>query len=140
MAGLKTKQQIDDPFAANATSIAETGPVATDYTTLLTGSYWGGAEVTNKPVFVTYSFDAVAPPSDANNLSPSAYATFQAFTAAQQAQAVAALTEWSSASTVAGGGSGIIFLQVAPGKGDINFAAYDFSSAPNASGAGGEGF
>src|SRR5471030_959487 len=83
----------------------------TDYTTLLTGSYWSGAEVTGQPVFVTYSFDAVAPASDAANLAPSAYATFTPFTAAQQVEARQALTDWSSSSTIAGGGSGIIFLQ-----------------------------
>ncbi|MDQ2861736.1 MAG: M10 family metallopeptidase C-terminal domain-containing protein, partial [Pseudomonadota bacterium] len=113
---------------------------ATDYTTLLTGSYWSGAEVTGQPVFITYSFDATAPASDAGNLAPSAYATFTPFTAAQQAQAQQALTDWSSASTIAGGGSAIIFLEVAPGKGDINFAAYNFSSDPNAKYSGGEGF
>ncbi len=105
----------------------------TDYTALLTGSYWNGIEVTGKPVFVTYSFDSTAPASDAANLSASAYATFTPFTAAQQTEAQQALQEWSS-------NSGIIFLQVAPGKGDINFAAYDFSSDPNAQFAGGMGF
>jgi Ca2+-binding RTX toxin-like protein len=113
---------------------------ATDYTTLLSGSYWSGAETPGQPVFVTYSFDATAPASDVGNLSASALATFTPFTAAQQAEAIQALTDWSSASVQPGGGSGIIFLQVAPGKGDINFAAYDFSSDPNAKYAGGEAF
>jgi len=113
---------------------------ATDYTTLLTGSYWSGAEVTGQPVFITYSFDATAPASDAGHLNASAYATFTPYTAAQQAQAQQALTEWSSASKVAGGGSGIIFLQVAPGKGDINFASYNFTSDPDTTDAGGEGY
>jgi Ca2+-binding RTX toxin-like protein len=113
---------------------------ATDYTTLLTGSYWSGAEVTGQPVFITYSFDATAPASDSGRLAASAYATFTPFTAAQQAETQQALTEWSSASKVAGGGSGVVFLQVAPGKGDINFAAYNFSSDPNAKFSGGEGF
>ena len=108
-------------------------PTATDYTTLLTGSYWSGAGVTGEPVFVTYSFDATAPASDQSNLNATAYATFTPFTAAQQAEAQQALGEWSAA-------SGVIFLQVAPGQGDINFASYDFSSDPNASGSGGEGF
>ncbi len=115
-------------------------PFATDYTTLLSGSYWGGPEVTNNPVFITYSFAATAPPSDAYNLSPSAYATFTPYTAAQKAQAQQALAEWSSASTVVGGGSGITFLEVEPGQGDINFAAYDFSTDYYASGAGGMAF
>ena len=112
---------------------------ATDYTTLLTGSYWNGAETPGQPVFVTYSFDATAPPSDASHLTASAYATFTPFTAAQQAEAQQALKDWSSSSTIAGGGSGVIFLQVAPGEGDINFAAYNFSTDPAAE-AGGEGY
>ncbi|MBA3811719.1 MAG: M10 family metallopeptidase C-terminal domain-containing protein [Caulobacteraceae bacterium] len=113
---------------------------ATDYTTLLTGSYWSGAEIAAKLVFVTYSFDTTAPASDAGHLAPSALATFTAYTAAQQAQARQALAEWSSASTVAGGGSGIVFLEVPSGQGDINFASYDFTSDPNARYSGGEGY
>jgi len=112
---------------------------ATDYTTLLTGSYWSGAEVT-APVFVTYSFDTTSQTADDGQLASSALATFTPFTAAQQAEAQQALSEWSSTSTTAGGGSGIIFLEVPSGQGDINFAAYDFASDPNFSGAGGEGF
>src|ERR1700719_2969037 len=114
---------------------------ATDYTTLLTGSYWSGAKpAAPQPVFITYSFDTTAPASDAGHLAASALATFTPFTAAQQAEAKQALTDWSSASTIAGGRSGVIFLQVAPGQGDINFAAYDFTSDPNARNSGGEGY
>ena len=108
-------------------------PYATDYTTLLSGSYWSGAEIVGQPVFVTYSFDATAPAADQNNLAPSAYATFRPFTAAEQGEAQQALAEFSAS-------SGLVFLQVAPGKGDINLAAYDFSSDPNAAGSGGMGF
>src|SRR6185437_5121376 len=108
-------------------------PTVTNYTALLTGSYWNGIEVAHQPAFVTYSFDATAPASDQSTLSPSAYATFTPFTAAQQHEAQQALGEWSS-------NSGLIFLQVAPGKGDINFVSYDFSTDPNCSGAGGVGF
>src|SRR6516165_12199530 len=104
-----------------------------DYTALLTGDYWGGIEITDHPVFVTYSFDTTAPASDASHLAASAYATFTPFTAAQQAEAQQALANW-------GTNSGIVFLQAAPGQGDINFAAYDFSSDPNFSGAGGVGY
>ena len=89
-----------------------------DYTALLTGDYWGGIEITDHPVFVTYSFDTTAPASDASHLAGSAYATFTPFTAAQQAEAQQALANW-------GTNSGIVFLQAAPGQGDINFAAYD---------------
>ncbi len=109
------------------------GPYATDYTTLLTGSYWNGIQVSGRPVFITYSFDTTAPPSDASRLNASAYATFTPYTAAQQTQAQSALADWSNA-------SGITFLQVAPGQGDINFASYNFASDPSVSGVAGEGF
>jgi serralysin len=105
----------------------------TDYTSLLTGSYWNGIEVAGQPAFVTYSFDATAPASDAGHLSASAYATFRPFTAAEQSQAQTALSEWSA-------NSGVVFLQVAAGKGDINFAAYDFSTDNTYKNAGGIGF
>ncbi len=105
----------------------------TDYTALLTGASWSGIEVLNTPNFVTYSFDTTAPASDASVLAPSAYATFTPFTAAQQSSAQAALGEWAA-------NSGLVLEQVAPGKGDINFAAYNFSTDPNFSGAGGLGY
>ena len=101
---------------------------ATDYTTLLTGSYWSGAQVTGQPVILTYSFLATKPSADPHGLGAT-LDTFSAFTADQQAQTQQALARWSSV-------SGVIFEQVAPGKGDINFAAYDLGS----SGPGGEGF
>ncbi len=108
-------------------------PNVTDYTSLLTGSYWNGIEVAGQPAFVTYSFDSTAPASDAKTLSASAYATFRPFTATEQSQAQAALSEWSA-------NSGVVFLQAAPGKGDVNFAAYNFTGDPNYGSAGGIGF
>jgi Ca2+-binding RTX toxin-like protein len=84
-------------------------------------------------VFITYSFDAMAPASDASRLNASAYATFTPFTAALQTETQTALADWSNA-------SGITFLQVAPGQGDINFASYNFSTDPSASDVGGEAF
>jgi Ca2+-binding RTX toxin-like protein len=104
---------------------------ATDYTTLLTGSYWTGAQVTGEPVILTYSFLATKPTSDPHGLGATTLNTFTPFTAAQQTQTQQALADWSSK-------SGIIFEQVAPGQGDINFAAYDLTAGTD--GAGGEGF
>ena len=98
--------------------------MANDYTALLSGSNWSGIEVTGKPVFVTFSFPTTAPTYDAQitdpNLTPAALASFSAFSAAEQAQAIQALDEWGSA-------SGVTFLQVAPGQGDINFQKLDFT-------------
>lgn len=109
------------------------GPYATDYTTLLTGSYWNGIQQAGRPIFITYSFDSTAPVSDQQHLDASAFATFQAYTTAQQTETQQALADWSNA-------SGITFLQVAPGQGDINFASYNFTTDPNANGSGGQGY
>ncbi len=101
-------------------------PFATDYTTLLSGSYWSGADVTAQPVILTYSFLATKPTTDPHFLGTTLN-TFAAFTAQQQTQTQQALARWS-------GVSGVIFEQVAPGQGDINFAGYNLGSV------GGEGF
>ena len=109
-------------------------PVVTDYTALLSGSYWNGIEVTGAPVIVTYSFPSTLPAYDASigGFTPATDATFASFTTAEQSQAVTALGEWAAA-------SGLIFIQVAPGQGDINFQNVDFNTTSYA-GAGGIGF
>lgn len=98
--------------------------MANDYTGLLSGSYWSGIEVTAKPVIVTYSFPTTAPGYDATiddpNLTPTALGSFSAFTLAEQAMARNAIAEW-------GNNSGLVFIEVDPGQGDINFQKLDFS-------------
>src|SRR5262245_9279349 len=112
-------------------------PVVTDYTALLSGSYWNGIEVTGKPVIVTYSFPTTAAAylADVDGFTAATLSSFQAFSAAEQAQARVALGEWADA-------SGLVFIEVAPGKGDLNFQLVDFdtTSAPSYAGAGGIGF
>src|SRR5215475_7248326 len=112
-------------------------PTVSDYTALLSGSYWGGIEVTGEPVIVTYSFPTSLPSYDVsiNGFTAATAASFQPFTSAEQAQAIQALGEWSAA-------SGLIFIQVAPGQGDINFQNIDFNTTSNPSyaGSGGIGF
>ena len=112
-------------------------PVVTDYTALVSGSYWNGIEVTGTPVIVTYSFPTSAPAYDASidGFTAATVSSFQAFTPSEQAQAIQALGEWSAA-------SGLIFIQVEPGQGDITFQNVDFdtTSSPSYSGAGGIGF
>ena len=100
--------------------------MANTYTGLLTGSHWSGIEVYGKSTIVTYSFPTLATKpaylatlSDPN-LTPAALATYQGFTAAEQTLARAALAEW-------GNNSGLIFLEVAAGQGDIQFHKIDFS-------------
>jgi Ca2+-binding RTX toxin-like protein len=112
-------------------------PVVADYTALLSGDYWNGIEVTGKPVIVTYSFPTTAAGylADVDGFTPATVSSFQAFTSTEQAQARSALGEWAAA-------SGLIFVEVAPGQGDINFQLVDFdtTSAPSYAGDGGIGF
>ena len=109
-------------------------PVVNDYTALLGGDYWNGIEVTGKPIVVTFSFPTVAPAYDSSapGFTTTTSSTFTPFNAAEQAQALNALGQWASA-------SGIVFVQVAPGLGDINFQNVNFSTTSYGS-AGGVGF
>ena len=95
-----------------------------DFTGLLTGSHWSGIEVTAKSTIVTYSFPTVAPGYVAGitdpALTPAALASWQAFSAGEAADARAALAAWADA-------CGLIVIEVAAGKGDINFQKLDFS-------------
>ena len=112
-------------------------PVVTDYTALLGGDYWNGIEVTGKPVIVTYSFPTTAAGylADIGGFTAATVSSFQAFNSTEKAQARTALGEWAAA-------SGLIFVEVAPGQGDINFQLVDFNttSGPSYAGAGGIGF
>ena len=98
--------------------------VTTDYTALLTGSHWSGIEVAGKSTIVTFSFPTAAPGYVAGitdpGLNPAALASWQAFSAGEAADARAALAAWGNA-------CGLIFIEVAAGKGDINFQKLDFS-------------
>ncbi len=109
-------------------------PVVSDYTALISGSAWNGIEVSGKPVIVTYSFPTAAPAYDASidGFTAATVSSFQAFSPVEQTQARAALGEWAAA-------SGLLLVEVAPGKGDIDFQRVDLGTTPY-SGAGGIGF
>jgi Ca2+-binding RTX toxin-like protein len=112
-------------------------PVVNDYTALLGGFSWNGIETAGAPVIVTFSFPTAAPAYDSTvgGFTASTVSSFLSFTAAEQAQATAALGEWAAA-------SGLIFVQVVPGQGDINFQNVDFNTTagPSYAGAGGIAF
>ncbi len=110
-------------------------PVVTDYTALLSGSYWNGIEVTGKPAIITYSFPTMAPPymASAAGFNSQTVSSFQAFDSAEQTEAQQALGEWAAA-------SGLVFVQVAPGQGDINFQLANLNTTTAYTGAGGIGF
>ena len=109
-------------------------PVVSDYTALLSGDYWGGVEVTGKPVIVTFSFPTSAPAYDISvaGFNAATVASFTQFTSAEQQQALGALDEWAAA-------SGLVFVEVAPGEGDINFQNVNLSTTSYQE-AGGIGF
>jgi Ca2+-binding RTX toxin-like protein len=89
------------------------------------------------PVIVTYSFPTTAPGylGAIAGFTAASVASFQAFTQTMKAQARAALGQWSAA-------CGLVFLEVAPGQGDINFQLVDFNSTtgPSYAGSGGIAF
>ncbi|GAB6845309.1 Ca2+-binding RTX toxin-like protein [Methylorubrum rhodinum] len=100
-----------------------------DYTALLSGSSWWGGKTVGKPVFVTYSFEVEAYDYLTDFGFSSAYkSSFKPLTNFEETAASFALGHWE-------GSSGITFLQVAPGEGDIRFGRYDFSKDADVSDA-----
>ena len=105
------------------------------------GNSWNGLDTAGAPVIVTFSFPTSLPAYDETigGFTPATIASFTAFTAAEQAQALAALGQWAAA-------SGIVFIEVPPGEGDITFANVSFSTTTTGSengdyqGAAGIGF
>jgi Ca2+-binding RTX toxin-like protein len=95
--------------------------IVTDYTALVSGFAWAGIEVPAAPRFLTFSFPLAAPAGhDDPSVIGAAAGTFQALDAAEQALAREALAAWGDA-------SGLTFLEVGEGRGDITFAWYDFT-------------
>ncbi|WP_342151117.1 matrixin family metalloprotease [Methylorubrum sp. SB2] len=94
-----------------------------DHTALLSGrSWWGGDTGAAGPLFVTYSFETTHYDYlDGMSWFDTFRGSFRELTAMQRQQAQAALTMWDQA-------SGIRFVEVAAGQGDIRFGSYDFSS------------
>ena len=105
------------------------------------GNSWNGLDTAGAPVIVTFSFPTSLPAYDETigGFTPATIASFTPFTAAEQAQALAALGQWAAA-------SGIVFIEVPPGEGDITFANVSFSTTTTGSengdyqGAAGIGF
>jgi len=98
-------------------------PSVDTHDALLSGYSWNGVNVAGRPAFVTYSFDAVAAPYFAGTYSDAFLASFQAFSATEQAAARQALAAWADV-------SGLMFIEVPAGQGDIRFGLYDFAYAP----------
>ena len=99
-------------------------PTVTTYDALLSGYSWNGLNVAGRPTFVTFSFDAAAASSFAGTFSPAFLSSFQPFTPTEQATTRQALAAWGDV-------SGLMFIEVPAGLGDIRLGAYDFRYAPS---------
>lgn len=98
--------------------------MVSDYTALLSGQYWNSYEGTARPAFVTFSFEQSAPSYLADSgYSAAAIASFKPFDAQVTAWARDALAQWDAA-------SGIKFIEVPSGQGDIRFSGIDTSLTP----------
>lgn len=100
--------------------------VVDNYTAILSDASWSGEAAT--PTVVTYSFETVAQDYLLDQGYSQAYVdSFQQFSNAQQALAQSAMDAWAAA-------SGIIFVEVEPGEGDMRFANYNFNEDPGNAG------
>jgi Ca2+-binding RTX toxin-like protein len=102
----------------SGTIVSNTDPAAIE-----SGNSWNGLDTAGAPVIVTFSFLTSLPAYDDSigGFTPATLASFTQFTAAEQAQALAALNQWAAA-------SGIVFVEVPSGEGDITFSNVSFSS------------
>lgn len=98
-------------------------PVVRNFTALLSGQSWVGPETLAAPTVVTYSFDRVGSdyisdfPGDNQALEDS----FRQLTASQKATTRDAFDLWADV-------SGLRFVEVAPGQGDMRFGNYNFGT------------
>ncbi len=105
--------------------------VVSDYRALASSSWNRSATfeiIPGKATFVSFSF-STAPSSAAATYGAAYAASFAPLTAAQMAAARTAIDLWGRA-------SGLTFVEVAPGQGDLTFGNYDFSTGgPHANAA-----
>jgi serralysin len=99
-----------------------------DYRGILSGYSWYEADTTNKPVILTYSFEASAP-SYFGSRFPSAVSSFSPLTDAEKSIVRSALNDWSAV-------SGVTFIETKLHQGDITFAFYNLDLTQGGSAAG----
>ena len=105
-----------------------------DWTALATGWRWTGQTYDGLsrggPAFVTFSFPTAMQPHAREAYSAGAAGTWGAFNAREKDLARDALKAWADA-------SGLVFLEVGSGRGDIQFNWIDFDKVPGYSDASG---
>ncbi|WP_269780301.1 matrixin family metalloprotease [Methylobacterium sp. Leaf118] len=102
-----------------------------DYRALMSGTSWWGAVPAGRSTIITYSFEtSVFDHVKTSTYSDAFRSSFKPLNASQKAATLAALKQLDDA-------SGLQFIEVAPGQGDIKFANYDLSKDPTQSTAAG---
>ena len=104
-------------------------PVVRDYTALLSGRSLSGEEVRKTPAVITYSFDTKAQPYlDDYDFSSQAIGSWKPFSNTEQQTAIEAMRQISAV-------SGVKFIEVAAGTGDIRFGKLNFNYTDEANAA-----
>ena len=98
-----------------------------DFTALISGASWSSG--TGLPTVVTYSFEDEPAGYLSNTYSSDFLNSFEPFTASEERMTREILDDWSDV-------SGIIFVEVPAGRGDIRFGSYDLSESPSSGAAG----
>lgn len=96
-----------------------------DFTALISGASWSSG--TGLPTVVTYSFEDEPAGYLSDTYGSGFLNSFESLTVAEEEIAREALEDWAAV-------SGIIFVEVAAGRGDIRFGSYDLSQNPETSG------
>ncbi|MBN9516690.1 MAG: VCBS repeat-containing protein [Alphaproteobacteria bacterium] len=95
--------------------------IVNDYAALLSGTSWSGKNAQNAPVILTYSFATQIPDYlRSGGYSSEGIASFTPFSSTEQAVARSALQKWADV-------SGIQFVEVTTGVGELVFSKLDFS-------------
>ena len=102
-----------------------------DYTALLSGQSWTGAETV--PTVVTYSFGQTRANDETDSYEPDFVDSYQEFSASQQSMVRDILDDYTAV-------SGLIFVEDTTGGGDIAFGNYNFALHSTLSGTGFTGF
>ncbi len=100
------------------------GKVATvsNYTALLSGASWNAGQ-NGTPRIVTYSFSEQVPEHQSSYYSAAFLRTLRPFSQNERQVAEEALSQFAAA-------SGLIFVEVGSGEGEINFGNYEHSASP----------
>ena len=98
--------------------------VVSDFTALLDVDLvsWSGNGTLGRPAFITYSFDVAAP--DYVDLEPAFTNSFQPLSGLEMQVARDALGQWDVV-------SGLHFIEVPAGQGDMRFGLYNFNLSPD---------